>query len=223
METLLGFIAAVAILCHLAPQLTRRDIFFGVTVSGDFREGPIARSVSRRYAAEVWGLALVAAALVATSPMPLMSGSMLLTQTLGASFAFLRARSAVVPYAAAPATVREAEIGPRPSLPGGPIGQLGPFLLLFAAAAYVGLHWNEVPARFPTHWNLAGKPDGWTARSVGGVFRGLSIGIVRVRDDGVQLVRRPALEPSAARAGADGAQSRRVRRVNLIARSRRST
>jgi uncharacterized membrane protein len=217
METLLGFIAAVAVLCHLAPQLTRRDIFFGVTVSRDFREGPIARSVSRRYAAEVWGLALVAAALVATSPMPLMSGSMLLTQTLGASFAFLRARSAVVPYAAAPATVREAEIGPRPSLPGGLIGQLGPFLLLFAAAAYVGLHWDDVPARFPTHWNLAGKPDGWTARSVGGVFRGLSIGVVACAMMAFSSYAVLHWSRLPRVTGADGAQSRRMRHVNLIA------
>ena len=39
---MLGFIARVAISSHLAPQLTRRDIFFGVTVSRSFREGPIA-------------------------------------------------------------------------------------------------------------------------------------------------------------------------------------
>jgi uncharacterized membrane protein len=214
---MLGFIVLVAVSIHLAPQLTRRDIFFGVTVSPGFRDGPLARSVSRRYAMEIWGLALVAAALVGTSPMPLISGPMLLTQTIGGFIAFSRARRAVRPNAVAPATIREAEIGPRPELPGGLIGQLGPFLILFAAAAYAGLYWAEVPARFPTHWNLAGKPDGWTAKSVGGVFRGVSIGFVScsmmlfTSYAVLHWTRLPRVT------GTDGAQSRRVRRVNLVA------
>ena len=175
---MLGFIVLVALSSYLAPQLTRRDIFFGVTVSPGFRDGPAARSVSRRYAMEVWGLAFVAAVLVGTSPMPVISGPMLLAQTIGGLVAFSRARQAARPHAIAPATIREAEIGPRQQLPGGLIGQLGPFLILFAAAVYVGLNWKDIPARFPTHWNLAGKPDGWTAKSVGGVYRGVAIGFV---------------------------------------------
>ena len=48
MPTILAFIALVAVSSVLAPQLTRRDIFFGVTVAPGFREGDIARSISRR-------------------------------------------------------------------------------------------------------------------------------------------------------------------------------
>jgi uncharacterized membrane protein len=214
---MLVFIGLVALTSHLAPQLTRRDLFFGVTVSPGFRDTPIARSASRRYAIEIWSVALVAAALVATSPMPVVSGPMLLAQTLGATVAFVKTRHAIRPYAVLPATIREAEIGPRPGLPGGLAGQLGPFLILAAAALYGGLHWTDVPARFPTHWNLAGKPDAWTTKSVAGVFQGLSIGLA-----GCTLMwftsyavlhwtRLPRVT------GADGQQARRVRRVNLIA------
>lgn len=78
MATMLGFIVLVAVSSHLAPYVTRRDIFFGVTVSPGFRDGLAARSISRRYAVEIWGLALVAAGLVAMSPMPLISASMLI-------------------------------------------------------------------------------------------------------------------------------------------------
>jgi hypothetical protein len=85
MGTMLGFIALVAISPHLAPYLTRREIFFGVTVSRSFREGPLARMVSRRYAVEVWLLAATAAAIVVTSPIPFVSGGMLLGLTVGAS------------------------------------------------------------------------------------------------------------------------------------------
>jgi uncharacterized membrane protein len=217
MATMLGFIVLVALSSHLAPQLTRRDVFFGVTVSPGFRDGPVARSVSRRYAAEIWFLAFIAAAFVAASAMPLISGPMLLAQTLGASVAFVRARSTVRPHAVAPATVREAEIGPRPGLPGGMVAQLGPFLILLGAAAYVGLHWADIPARFPTHWNLAGKPDGWTTKSVAGVFRGLSIGLVACSMTlftsyaVLHWTRLPRVT------GQVGQQSRRVRHFNLVA------
>jgi hypothetical protein len=159
---MLGFIALVAISSHLAPYLARREIFFGVTVSRTFREGPLARRVSRQYAVEIWLLAIAAGAFVVTAPMPFVSGGMLLGQTIGASVAFAKAWSAVHPHATVPTTIREAGIGPRDGLPGGILGQLGPFLILFAAAAYVALNWEDVPARFPTHWNLAGKADGWT-------------------------------------------------------------
>jgi uncharacterized membrane protein len=217
MSTMLGFIALVALASHLAPYVTRRDIFFGITVSSGFRDEPAGRSISRRYAAEVWVLAIVAAALTVSSPMPMIAGPMLLAQTIGASVAFVNARRNVRPHAVAPATVREAAIGPRPGLPGGLIAQFGPFLILFGAAAYVGLQWEDVPARFPTHWNLAGTPDGWTTKSVAGVFRGLTIGLVACSMTlftsyaVLHWTRLPRVT------GKDGQQSRRVRHVNLIA------
>jgi uncharacterized membrane protein len=217
MGTMFGFIALVAISSHLAPYLTRRDIFFGVTVSRSFREGPLARKVSRRYAIEVWLLAAAAAAIAATSPMPFISGGMLSGLTIGASVAFAKAWSAVRPHAAVPTTIREAAIGPRDALPGGIAGQLGPFLILFAAAAYVALNWEDVPARFPTHWNLAGKADAWTAKSVAGVFRGFAIGFVMCA--GLLFTSYAVLHwtrlPRVT--GHDGQQYRRVRRINLLA------
>jgi uncharacterized membrane protein len=217
MVTMLGFILLVAVSCHFAPQRTRRDIAFGVTVPADFHDGPAARSIWRRYAAEIWILAFIAAALAATEPMPTVSGSTLLAQVLGASLAFERARRAVRPYAVAPATIREAEIGPRPGLPGGLFAQLGPFLILFATVAYVGLHWDEVPARFPTHWNLAGTPNGWTPKSVAAVFRGPAIGVIvctMMWFTSYAVLRWTRL-PRVT--GAEGQQSRRVRRANLVA------
>jgi uncharacterized membrane protein len=214
---MLGFVLLVAVSCHLAPHLTRREIFFGVTVASSFRDDPAARSISRRYAVEVWLLAAAAALFVGTSPMPVVSGPMLLAQSVGAFVAFVRARDAARPYAVAPAMIREAEIGPRPGLPGGFIGQIGPFLILLATAVYLGLRWDDIPAKFPTHWNLTGRPDGWTTKSVAGVFRGVSVGIVVC---GMTLFTSYAVmrwTRLARVAGAEGERSRRVRRVNLLA------
>jgi uncharacterized membrane protein len=216
MDTI-AFIVLVALCSQLAPAVTSRDIFFGVSVSPGFRDGPIARSVARRYAAEIWGLALIAAVLTATAPMPFVPGPMLFVQTLGACVAFVRARSAVRPYAVTPANTREADLAPRSRLPGGLIGQLGPFLILLAAAAYVGFNWESVPARFPTHWNLAGKPNGWTAKSVAGVFRALEIGFVgcgMLCFTSYAVLRWSRL-PRVT--GEEGRQHQCVRRANLLA------
>lgn len=217
MGTMLGFIALVAVSSQLAPYLTRRDIFFAVTVSHSFREGALARRLSRRYAVEIWLVAAAAAAIVVTSPMPFVSGEMLVGQTIGASIAFARAWSAVRPHAAVPTMIREAAIGPRDRLPGGVLGQLGPFLILLAAAAYVALNWDDVPARFPTHWNLAGTADGWTEKSIAGVFRGFALGVIAcamflfTSYAVLNWTRLPRV------AGRDGQQYRRVRRINLLA------
>jgi uncharacterized membrane protein len=217
MATMLGFILLVALSCHLAPQVSRRDIFFGVTVSASFRDGPVARAIARRYVLEVWGLAFLAVALVVTSPMPVVSAPMLMVQAIGASVAYAKAWSSIRPHAVRPAMIREAEIGLRPGLPGGLLGQLGPFLILLAAAVYVGLHWEDVPPRFPTHWNLAGKPDGWTTKSVAGAFRGLAIGFIVCAMTCftsyavLHWTRLPRVT------GREGQQHRRVRQVNLLA------
>jgi uncharacterized membrane protein len=149
--------------------------------------------------------------------MPFVSGGMLLGQAIGASVAFARAWNSVRPHAVMPTTIREAAIGPRERLPGGILAQLGPFLILLASTAYVALNWDDVPARFPTHWNLAGKADGWTVKSVPGVFGALAIGFVAC---GALLFTSYAVlhwSRLPRVAGQDGRQYRRVRRVNLVA------
>ena len=217
MGTMLGFIALVAMSSHLAPYLTRRDIFFGVTVSEGFPRGPVARKVSRRYAIEIWLLAMAAAAVRGD----VTDAVCLRRDAAGPDHRRIRrlreGMGAVRPHAAVPTTIREAAIGPRDGLPGGVAGQLGPFLILLAATAYVALNWEDVPARFPTHWNLAGKADGWTAKSVPGVFRGFAIGFVACSMSlftsyaVLNWTRLPRVT------GQDGQQYRRVRRINLLA------
>ena len=166
---------------------------------------------------EIWFFAIVAAALVGTSPMPVVSGPMLLGQTIGAFVAFARARQAVRPYAVAPATIREAEIGARQGLPGGLVGQLGPFLILFAAAAYVALYWERRTGTV-SHALEPRRQSGQLDRQVGRqcfsrrldwfvacammLFTSYAV---------LHWTRLPRVT------GAAGEESRRVRRVNLIA------
>lgn len=54
--------------------------------------------------------------------------------------------------------------------------QAGPFAVLGIAALYLQTHWDSIPERFPVHWGMNGRPNGWSARSVGGVYGPLLIG-----------------------------------------------
>jgi uncharacterized membrane protein len=45
-----------------------------------------------------------------------------------------------------------------------------PLCLPVASAAYLAAHWSEIPARFPIHWGLNGRPDGWATRTPLHVF-----------------------------------------------------
>jgi len=214
---MIAFAALVAVSLQLAPYLSGADIFFGITVAPAFRQTAIARAISRRYAIEIWGFAAVVALLAGRGGIAALDGPMLLAQAIGGSVAFVNARRAVLPHAVAPATRREADLGPRERLPGGPIAQVGPFLILAAAAVYVALHWDAVPARFPTHWNLAGRPDGWSAKSLADAYRGLVFGafacaMTAGASYGVlHFARLPRVD------GPAGIEARRVRRINLIA------
>ncbi len=50
----------------------------------------------------------------------------------------------------------------------------GPFLVMAAGAAYLGLRWEDIPQRFPIHWGFGGDANGWANRTFFGVF-GLSL------------------------------------------------
>lgn len=50
-------------------------------------------------------------------------------------------------------------------------------VVLSLTAAYLAAMWGQIPSRFPVHWNFAGKADGWSERTVWGVFRPLLIGL----------------------------------------------
>jgi hypothetical protein len=191
-------------------------VVFGVTLALNMRDSAVVRKVARQYRMQIWSHAAVAAALVASARAPLLSVTVVLSQMFGASVAFAQARRELLPYAAIPRTVREAEIGPRPTLPGGPLAQGGPFLIVLLAAIYMGTHWAQVPPRFPTHWNLFGQPDGWTQKSPGGLLSMLWLGFVAC---GLSLTTSYGVvhwSRLTRVTGASGDADRRVRHANLL-------
>ena len=171
--------AMVAMLFHKIPEWTRPDIFFSVTVLPAFRETPEAKKILRAYRAQVWLAAAFSAAAIVfgvNTSLTLFVALGELVLVAGSLAAFLAARKGVLPHAVPASGVRVASLAPRPAhLPGGLIGQAGPFAILFAIAIWLRAHWTAIPERFPVHWDLSGHANGWATRSARGVYGPLLI------------------------------------------------
>jgi uncharacterized membrane protein len=50
------------------------------------------------------------------------------------------------------------------------------FALFAAAAAYLTLRWDRIPARWTTHWDITGAPNAWSERTPAGVFGPIVLG-----------------------------------------------
>ena len=216
---MLAFGAAIFL---VTPLIARRDLFFGVTVAPSFPLEPAGRAIMRRYRLEVMLHAVIAAGLAVAGIWVTRMGP---AQPLavfwllgGSGVAFARAHRAVLPSSAFSTAggIREAELTPRGSLPGGMLLWAGPFLLLGAGVVWAAARWSEIPEQFPTHWGLDGQPNGWSGRTVLGVFGpaimgamacALTLGIAY----SVLHMSRP-LRVS----GEEGRQEDRVRRANLL-------
>ncbi len=163
----------------MSARLSRPELFFTITVDAGLRDSAAGRLIQRRFAkstiaASAAGLALALTGLLAPMPPAFRSALLLLgfaAQAAGIIKAYSVARSAARAYHVEPTGEREAVLSPRRvKLPGGLAGQTGPFLILAASALWVWLRWDAIPARFPIHFDLAGRPNGWAAKSAGTVF-----------------------------------------------------
>jgi hypothetical protein len=57
---------------------------------------------------------------------------------------------------------------------------LAAMTILLLAALYLSAIWGTIPARFPIHWDFACNANGWSERTIRGVFGPLLIGVVIV-------------------------------------------
>lgn len=162
-----------AVFCWM-PSLTRRDIFFAVTVSPDFPRSAEGARIRRSY--QLWTGTQTAVAMILVFAgwklgrpwLALTAPYWLLAAALPA---FLWARRRAQAHATAPSTVREAGLQTRTlGALQHPILQTGPFAILLAAAIYLWKRWDDIPARFPIHWDFNGVANGWAHKNFAGVF-----------------------------------------------------
>jgi uncharacterized membrane protein len=162
----------------LLPHISPRRYLFAITVPPGFAASPAGRASLRRYH---W---IVAAAILAAVPAALTTtlhpaAQFYLLLPVAAGFAsFLRERGVIRRLApSAGAGIREASLAPEGDhLPRWFAAAIVPFAFPVAAAEYLSAHWDEIPARFPIHWDLNGVANGWADKTLRGVYGSLLFG-----------------------------------------------
>lgn len=169
---------AMAVMFQLSPHLARPEIFFAVNVGADFGRSDEGRRIVSSFRRTLWINTIAAAILAAVvSPLNPLWVPAALAWQMAATFAALIIGHRRALRHAQPQGIREIDIAPPRQLPAGYLHLL-PFAVIGAAAVYVALRWNAIPDRFPMHWDAAGQPDGWHARSLAGVFAPALAGFV---------------------------------------------
>ena len=198
----------IGIICLMMPRFSRPDIFFGVTVQPAFRDSAEGASIARRYRLHLLVSASFAVLLTlasATTLRPVLSTVSILVVVAGSVIALASANRQARAHAVPASVVREASLVIREDrLPGGWIITAIPFLILAAAGVYLHARWDEIPNRFPIHFDINGQPNGWANKSAVSVYGMLGMGagiclMMAILAFSIMRTRRVALRGSAAR------------------------
>lgn len=228
----LALAAGVAALAWWLPQLTRRDLYFAVTVDPAWRDGADGRAALARY--RRWWFALVLAPLAAAFAAALalapavalvVVSALIVVQVVGLTGGFLAARRRVLPASRAAGDEFAAAGGEEAAagelrLPGGWLGQAGPWFILAAAAVVLAVAWDAIPPRYAVHYDAALQPDRWEDRTPAGVAFPLLLGLAFTLPLWWMqwaLVRRGRLVGAGAAAAAAEARRRRANAEVLLA------
>ena len=164
----------IGVLLFALPNMTRRELLFAVPVPPDFRE-----SRAGRHAISMFRVTVAAAVLAGLCALLLAPAGLLGATTVAAPIAillaggisFYRQNRKLTPAAVQYVRPREAELTALPDeLPRFAWLAAGPFVILAAAARWLYLNWDRIPARFPVHFDIAGHPNRWAERTTKGVY-----------------------------------------------------
>jgi len=180
MKLILCMYIPVGALFYAIPNMTRRELLFAVPVPTDFRQSPPARHAITMFRLVVAAVVLAGASAIALSPARILGAVLLAVNTatiVATALAFYWQYRALAPFAVNVDTRRVAELTTAPErLPW--FAWLGacPFAVIGAAALYLYLNWDRIPARFPVHWGVDGTPNRWAERTTKGVYGVLLFG-----------------------------------------------
>ncbi|MFZ0663240.1 MAG: DUF5808 domain-containing protein [Acidobacteriaceae bacterium] len=171
-------VAFVATTMHALPWLSRRERLFGVTVTEEFR-GLEGRRLVRQY--ELWLLPWTVAALggsllLTVVTHPFWGTALVLLPAFAACVLVWRTFNRIPRTASGGESVRIADLSANGGVNWIVALLVVPLGALVATAVYLHAHWAEIPARYPVHWNLQGVPNGWSTRTMMGVYGPLAVG-----------------------------------------------
>jgi len=158
------------------PNMTRRGVLFTVAVPPGFRDGPEGRRSLLAYRAFVGIAAAVALLALVFAPREELGAFTAAGPPLilcAGAWGFLQQKHKISRFAVRPPRLpaREVELsGDLDRIPW--FAWLGavPFAIIAAAAAFLHMNWDRIPARFPVHWDVYGEPNRWVERTTRGVY-----------------------------------------------------
>jgi uncharacterized membrane protein len=163
-------IAFVLVLEHALPWFHGRRLF-GVVVPEQIRYGEAGADIIRRYEIRLlpWTLAsLLAAGLL---PLPWSAAAAMAISGIAVSRLYTLAYRSARPYGVPDSGIREASlVDPGGDVRGIALRFLPPLMMPGALALWLRAHWESIPPRFPIHWSTQGVPNGWSSKSVAGVY-----------------------------------------------------
>jgi uncharacterized membrane protein len=170
----------------LVPSMSPQDFLFAVRVPRGFRSSETARSAMRLFCSiTILGTALIAVLSVAMRSDNAFIAIIPAAGVVAGAAGFALARRRILPYAITAATVRTAELSVAPDrLPWWTFFALPPLAAHVGILLYLKSHWDEIPDRFPVHWNIEGQVNGYASRTVSGVygaplfFAGISVWLI---------------------------------------------
>jgi uncharacterized membrane protein/dienelactone hydrolase len=172
---LIPVILALALL-HALPMLPGRARLFGVEVPREVRYGSHGRRLLRRYQMRLLPVGM--AALLAAAWMPVTwLWLAIATPAIAALWLHYRGHADAVGFALPAPSRREASLLDDA---GGLARRLlwfaPPLAVLMATAFYLAANWSRFPARYASHFDLHGVPNGWAVKSLRGCFGSLALG-----------------------------------------------
>lgn len=182
--TMMAPISFTLAILHALPYIPRPYRLFGVAVPREIRYGSEGRRMLRRYGFQLlpWSVATLLAALC----LPIAWAAIwtifaMLIPLIAATQAFSRGRAGAQHFALHVPSTREVQLTEKVDqlLPSASLF-LVPLAMLAGVAVYLHLHWNEIPDRFPIHWGSDGTVNGWSHRTLPGVYGPLIIGFLTV-------------------------------------------
>jgi uncharacterized membrane protein len=166
----------VAALMLAMPRLSPRGLLFGVPVPKGFPSTDTARQALRSYRAWVGVPALLGVIANLIYPSPGLQTAFLLSITAFGIAGFRRQYTRLRPFAIQPPMTRQAELGPPEGLPWFTWLGIVPLLFLGGVALYLHAHWDQIPSRYPIHFDITGAPNRWANKSAAGIYGMLIFG-----------------------------------------------
>jgi uncharacterized membrane protein len=162
------------------PNTTRRKLLFAVPVPPGFRESRAGRRAILMFRGTIAAFVLAGVSALLLSSAQLLSATataVSIALVLAGCISFYWQNRKLAPAALHFTGPREMELTAAPEeLPWFAWLAIGPFVILAAAARWLFVNWNRIPARFPVHFGEGGQPNGWAERTTKGVYGPLLFG-----------------------------------------------